>query len=260
LPPLDDPDLIGVWWEDDTPLLFFHRPKEGLVQRLCRRLGVRVTYQADLAYEDWEAGGAVTGFTTRRCAVRPVWEAADEPLPPGRDAVEIVLDPSVVFGTGFHPSTRMCLEMIEDLLESREIRTMADLGTGTGLLAICAARLAGIRALALDNNPLACDVARANAAANGVEHLVEVRQADLRTHALTQGYDLVVANLYKGLLESLVQRDWLWRSRIVLLSGFVPHMEADLLAALPSRRLRLLERRSLDIWRAWLLETRDDVA
>jgi len=60
LPPVHDPDLIGTWIEDDTAILFFHQPKDAFIQSLCRDSGAEIVYQADLAYQDWEAGVAIT--------------------------------------------------------------------------------------------------------------------------------------------------------------------------------------------------------
>jgi len=51
--PVDDPDLIGVWEEDKTLILFFHKPKKALVEKLCHRHGCRLFYEADVDYQDW---------------------------------------------------------------------------------------------------------------------------------------------------------------------------------------------------------------
>jgi ribosomal protein L11 methyltransferase len=84
-----------------------------------------VIYQADLDY--WEAGVQITSFNTKCLRVRPIWEQPTD----GTGVTKILLDPSVVFGTGFHATTRLCLENLERLLESgMKIDSVLDLGTG----------------------------------------------------------------------------------------------------------------------------------
>ncbi len=252
LPTFSDPDLIGTWIEDETAILFFHRPKEQLVDKLCSACGATIVYQADLNYQDWEAGVEITSFATRNLAVRPVWE--DKPASdPSRQ--EIVLDPSVIFGSGFHATTRLCLETLETVFfESGErIRSVLDLGTGTGLLAIAAARLGAERVTALDNNPLAVDVARKNVQLNGCEVQVDVRHHDLQNGLPEMNYDLVITNLYKGLLLQLFENPDFWQPRLFMVSGFIPGMEPDLLAALPTDGVQMLHRVNREQWRLWLL-------
>jgi ribosomal protein L11 methyltransferase len=264
LPPVDDPDLIGIWIEDDTAILFFHQAKEELVRRLCQDTGAAVIYQADLAYQDWEAGVKITSFTTKTLRVRPVWEPGND-LEPGR--TEILLDPGVIFGSGFHATTRLCLETLELLLleSGMKINSVLDLGTGTGLLAVAAAKLGVRRVTALDNNPLAVQVARRNVELNNCADIVDVRQFDLMAKLpdmQEQGmhYDLVITNLYKGLLIRLFNDSGFWHSGLYMVSGFMPGMEADLLAALPADRVQMLHRANSEQWRLWLLQYADKKA
>ncbi len=155
-----DPDLIGTWVEDDTAILFFHKEKKELVTKICHRSNAKIIYEANLNYRDWEAGLDITTFEVPPLVVAPLWEA--EKLKHSRNFIPIKLDPSVILGSGFHPSTRLCLETITDLIGSAPdaISTMVDLGTGTGLLSLGAAKLGvkGIRSY--DNNPFACSVAK----------------------------------------------------------------------------------------------------
>lgn len=256
LPPVLDPDLIGTWVEDDNAILFFHRDKQELVRDLCAATGATIIYEAELSYRDWEAGTDIVPFATRFLAVRPLWEREGDP-PDGRQ--EIVLDPSVIFGSGFHATTRLCLETLESVMKEsgQQIDKVIDLGTGTGLLAIAAARLGAERVTAVDNNPMACEVARRNVARNGCQARVTVVQADLQQGLpdLT-GYDLVIANLYKGLLQGLFADPRFWRAKNYLLSGFIAGMEGELLAALPPAGFRILHRGSREMWRLWLLRNR----
>ncbi|MCW5211760.1 50S ribosomal protein L11 methyltransferase [Desulfobulbus sp. TB] len=262
LPPINDPDLIGIWIEDDTAILFFHQAKEAFIQALCQATQASIVYQADLDYQDWEAGVKITSFSTKTLLVRPVWEISDESDEQDKDKIEILLDPSVIFGSGFHATTRLCLETLElFLLESgMQINSVLDLGTGTGLLSIAAAKLGVKKVTALDNNPLAVDVAQANVECNHCADIVTVQQFDLMTglpDMKKTPYDLVITNLYKGLLINLFNDQGFWHSGIYMVSGFIPGMEPDLLAALPANKVQMLHRGNAEQWRLWLLQYKE---
>lgn len=144
-----------------------------------------------------------------RLTVRPPWE------PPGRTAIDLVIDPGRAFGTGAHATTRMCLELLLELPPpgvgggsagpATPVRDWAviDLGCGSGVLAIAAAALGWEPVLALDYDPLSVDAVSANALINGVA--LEVRRHDLRA-ADAPAADLVLANLLAPLLEAWVER------------------------------------------------------
>jgi ribosomal protein L11 methyltransferase len=139
--------------------------------------------------------------------VRPPWEA------PGAEcdvrAEEIVIDPGQAFGTGGHASTRLCLELLLELAALDPRRgSLLDVGTGSGVLAIAAARLGFAPVLGLDHERESVEAARANARVNGAQ--VEVRRFDLRRHALPWPHELargsgtvVLANLLRPLLLDL---------------------------------------------------------
>ena len=256
LPPVDDQDYIGTWVEDGKALLFFHHPKDELVQSICRDTGADIIYQADLDYRDWEAGTVINEFSTKTLTVCPVWK---KDIKRTGENQQIILDPSVIFGSGFHATTRLCLETLELIfLESGEhIETVLDLGTGTGLLGIAAAGLGARKVTVVDNNPLACEVARKNIGLNDCTSRIEVRQIDLiNDKPSTGGYDLVIANLYKGLLLHLFEDPEFWKAKMYLVSGFISGMEGELLAALPERNIHILHRANREMWRLWLLKNK----
>src|SRR5271166_581482 len=112
-------------------------------------------------------------------------------------ALGIMLDAATAFGTGEHPSTRGCLLALEALARHRPIRHPLDIGTGTGILAIAAAKLLRRRVLASDIDAGSVEIARHNAVRNGVAQLVRAERASgYRNRALRRhGYDLILGNI-----------------------------------------------------------------
>jgi ribosomal protein L11 methyltransferase len=153
-----------------------------------------------------------------RLYVRPPWERPAE-----RGGVEeVVIDPGGAFGTGTHPTTRMCLEL---MLEVPAKGAFADLGCGSGVLAIAAAKLGFEPVLAVDADQAAVEEADRNGRANRVA--VEARRSDLRNHTALVA-DVVAANLTAGLLRA-VTHGWAEagvRPGVLIASGML-HTEAD---------------------------------
>ena len=126
-----------------------------------------------------------------RLWLRPSWE------PPRQGAIDIVVDPGQAFGTGAHPTTRLCLQYLCELEAGGEL---VDLGTGSGVLAIAAAKLGWGPVRGYDHEPAALEAAKANAAANGVDLLLE--RANLREE-LPELSPTVVANMTAPILLSV---------------------------------------------------------
>jgi ribosomal protein L11 methyltransferase len=180
-----------------------------------------------------------------RLAVRPPWEA------PIGAAVELVIDPAQAFGTGSHATTRLCLELLADLAEQEPGRgPLVDVGCGSGVLAIAAARLGWEPVVAVDYDPLSVEATRDNAAVNGVA--LDVRQGDLRSEQMPVA-PTALANLLRPLLL-----DWCASLEqpptTLIASGLLVH-EADEVAAAFADRHGLVERdrREQGEWAALLL-------
>jgi ribosomal protein L11 methyltransferase len=122
----------------------------------------------------------------------PPWERAPEGVP------AVVIDPGRAFGTGAHPTTRLCVELLAGLQRG----ALLDVGCGSGVLAIAGARLGYGPLLAVDADPVAVEVARANVAVNGVD--VSVRLADAACEALPRS-DVGVANIALGPVERVLE-------------------------------------------------------
>lgn len=178
---------------------------EGLARRLREAVGgeaVRVEGALRPA-EEWAElwrTGLGTRRITDRLVVTPPWvphEAA-----PGE--LVITIDPGMAFGTGEHASTRGCLRLLDPLVRKGE--RVADVGAGSGILAIACALLGASRVVALELDPWACRASRENAAANGVAGAVEVRAAAVGRDFLPgePPFDGIVANIEPAILTELL--------------------------------------------------------
>lgn len=189
----------------------------------------------------------------RRLVIRPTWENYD----PAPDDLVIVLDPGMAFGTGTHPTTKLCLEALEASLLGEQPdglplpvvkATVLDVGTGSGILAIAAARLGASRVLAVDIDPVAVDVARDNCARNGVTATVMVNSTPLA--AIHGTFTIVLANI---LAEDLVQLAISLSHRVapgglLLLSGILVEREAFVVEGFQPTNLTHLATTRDDEW------------
>lgn len=133
-----------------------------------------------------------------RTVIVPTWRSYD----PQEGDVVIELDPGMAFGTGHHPTTTMCLASLEELVKPG--CSVLDLGCGSGILSIAAAKLGASDVLALDIDATAAETAAANVRQNGVDALVTVDEATLPYESLRPGgYDVVVANISSTVIGNL---------------------------------------------------------
>ena len=169
---------------------------------------------------------------------------------------DVVIDPGQAFGTGAHPTTRMCLEL---LLELEPHGAVLDLGCGSGVLAIAAAKLGFAPVAGVDHDPLAIDATQENARANGVE--VAARRYDLLRDGPAPSAPTVLANLLGPLLRRLVEVGFAGgRTPRALSARGLLATEADAIAAAFARReLQERSRRTDGEWAALLLAAPPDL-
>ncbi len=162
-----------------------------------------------------------------RFLIKPSWEEI-QALP---DEIVIQLDPGLAFGTGSHPTTEGCLIFLQEFIYGGE--TVLDLGTGSGILAIAAAKLGAGRAIAIDNDPQAIEVAKKNAAENSVAGKINFMVEDFADFKPAR-VDLLVANLTAfliiKLLSDIVRK--LEGLRIFVASGITVGQKGPVLEAL----------------------------
>jgi ribosomal protein L11 methyltransferase len=175
--------------------------------------------------------------------IRPSWRDYS----PRAGDVVIQLDPGMAFGTGLHPTTQMCLVALEEALPPGA--EVLDLGTGSGILAIAAARLGAGRVVAVDNDPVAAKTARENVIANEVQEAVSVVCGSLED--VSGSYDLVVVNILAGVIVEMVQEGLVKRvcsGGVLIVAGILADQEREVVTALEQGGLVLVERRQTDDW------------
>ncbi len=205
----------------------------GEAERAQAELGGSVAETPDQDWgEGWKTG--LGPISVGRVFVRPSWVVAEVP----RDAVEVVLDPGMAFGTGAHATTALCLAALSELLAAAPGASVLDVGTGSGLLAIAARKLGAGAVRGNDNDPVAVAVARENAARNGVE--VVLGEEPLA--AIPDRFDVVVANILANTLVELAPdvAGHLRPGGVAILSGILAPQEEEVRAAYRRAGLRPL--------------------
>jgi ribosomal protein L11 methyltransferase len=224
---------------------------------LLSRLAGREVYVALLPDTDW-IKLSQEGLPPVRAGRFFVYGAHDAGEVP-KGVIPIRIEAGMAFGTGHHETTALCLAVLSDLSKRRRFANVLDLGCGTGLLAIGAAKLWKRRVLASDIDPVAIEVTRANARANGEANLVHAVVADgLASPALAARapYDLVVANILAEPLTRLAPdiAKALARGGIAILSGLLHWQENLVLSFYRAQGLVLRQTRRDGSWSALVLE------
>ena len=220
--PATIPGFIGNWQEGDTAFLFFTEPADAHVDRLLSsQPWLRLLDTVQMPYAQWQ-GSVPEPLRVGRFRFIPPWSGVPEGLAadPAEETHNILLDPGVVFGNGTHPTTLHCLEALEVAFAGGRIDTVLDLGTGTGVLALGAARLGARRVVAVDNNLLAVQTARANIVRNGLTHRVVAVQGRAEDFIACSA-DLLVANLHDDVLRHLLGAPGFLHHKKFVLSGLL---------------------------------------
>ena len=172
----------------------------------------------------------------------------------------MTLDPGMAFGTGLHPTTRMCMEQIERRVQP-DMRIL-DVGTGSGILAIAAAKLGAQRVYAIDNSSVAVESATENAAMNDLSDRIKVVLGVLDEEAagrMAGQYDLVLANIIAQVIGSLAPQlaQVLAPNGLLIASGIIEARREDAEAPLLAAGLELVESLMIEDWLALVLRKRN---
>ena len=214
-------------------------------------LAVGLVREADWA-NAWKAHFPVLRVG-RRIIIRPTWRRhRREP-----DDIVLALDPGMAFGTGLHPTTRLCLAALESLGDRGVLTTggahggparVLDVGSGSGILAIAAAFLGAREVLAVDVDPIAVEATAANARRNRLGRVISAREGSAPSG---EGpFDVVLANLIASLLVRLADGliEDLRPGGTLLASGIFVDRERDVVEAFAARGLRVTDRRAEGDW------------
>jgi ribosomal protein L11 methyltransferase len=246
-------NFIGNWEEEGFSFLFFSSPAHERVEAvLSRQPELILLDQFHMTYEEWQ-GGRLAPFEIGNFLILPPWEKGSESQTqsPG---LEIVLDPGVVFGTGTHPTTHDCLEILEQLCREHAVGSVLDLGTGTGLLALAAARLGCNSALALDFNFLAAKTAKRNIELNGLEDKILAFQGRAEDF-IAYPADLVIANIHYDVMKELVAAEGFLSKKWFILSGLLRTEARDIAYKLSRLPVNILKTRERDgVWHTFFGE------
>jgi ribosomal protein L11 methyltransferase len=201
-------------------------------------LRTRLVDEADWA-DVWKAHFPVMRIG-RRIVIRPTWRRhRAQP-----EDVVLALDPGMAFGTGLHPTTRLCLAAVEAAADRGDLdrARVLDVGCGSGILAIAAARLGAAHVLGIDIDPIAVEATIANARRNRLARRIHARIGSLPS--AESPHDIVLANLIASVLIALAVplRDELRPGGLLLASGIFVDREAEVAAAFRSAGLDVVER------------------
>ena len=273
-----DPTKPGVYWELYDPKLTESMPEDVLVkgwfeqnehthdvlqavrQRLAELsredfgivMGSLALEMQSVADEDWSENWKKYYKPFRigtHLVVKPTWE----PYAPEPDDLMIELDPGMAFGTGTHETTNLCMQLLEKHL-SDGMRVM-DVGTGSGILAIAAAKLGAKDVLAIDIDPDAVKVARENVVLNKADGRVRVVKGDL-VKGEAMPCELAVANIVADaicMLAGPLTRH-LVRGGLLICSGIIREREQDVLAAAKAAGYQVADRLEKGEWVALCLK------
>ena len=191
----------------------------------------------------------------QRLVIRPSWRE----YTPKSDEVVLTLDPGMAFGTGLHPTTRMCLEQVEQRVHAG--MKVLDVGTGSGILAIAAAKLGAESVYAIDNSSVAVESTLANAEMNNLQDRIQVVLGVLDDAEATRTagqYDFVIANIIAHIIGSIAPQlaQVVSPTGVLVVSGIIEARRHDAEDPLLAAGLELVEQVMIDDWMALVLRRR----
>ncbi|MCA9866432.1 MAG: 50S ribosomal protein L11 methyltransferase [Anaerolineae bacterium] len=229
---------IYVAEADDSPAL--RRRVEEILYHMGRLYPIPEPVFRELADEDWANAWKEHYHPFRlgrRLKIWPTWLPRESDNDVRPDDVVLVLDPGMAFGTGLHPTTQGCLRALEDIV--RPGMSVLDAGTGSGILAVAAAKLGAAEVAAFDTDALAVRATADNAAQNGVGGFIHCWRGELesvRAEAPRDAWDVVVANILAPVIIQLLEEkgllDYVTDDGRLILSGIILEQGAAVEAAI----------------------------
>src|SRR3984893_2557434 len=188
----------------------------------------------------------------KRLVIRPSWRE----YTPQQDEVTLELDPGMAFGTGLHPTTRMCLEQVEQ--RTRPGMCVLDVGTGSGILALASAKLGAASVYCIDNSSVAVESATANAAMNDLSDKITVILGTLdkvEAARMADQFDMVLVNILAHIIGGMAPQlaQVVAPGCFLIASGIIEARQADAEGPLLRAGLQLIERVMIDDWIALIM-------
>lgn len=240
--------FLGCWREGDYSYLFFSKPgMDAVNSALAKDSALQYSSETVMNYDQWEPADALKPFTIGPLTVMPPWLSDGE-----GQGDTILLDPGVVFGAGSHHTTRMCLKLLLEIKDTEQINSLLDLGAGTGILSLAAARLGVPKVLAIDNNNLAVETAARNVGYNNLDEQVSCLQGDALEY-IENDADCIIANIHLSVLKMMFLPDKKFQSKWFIVSGFnrtEVQVFTELIETLP---LTIIRSEMDNLWSALLL-------
>jgi ribosomal protein L11 methyltransferase len=245
------PDFIGNWEEGDTSFLFFSESADDAIEQLIAgQPQLKLKDRFCMSYDEWH-GDPVQPFRVGRFFVMPPWKKVETE----KDEVPVLLDPGVVFGAGTHPTTVDCLEAIEIVNNKCYIESSIDLGTGTGLLAIAAAKFGCPRNFAVDNNFLAVKTARKNILLNKLSDKV-CPICGSAEDLIDLPADLMIANIHYDVMKRLVAHSAFQQKKWFILSGLLRSEAKEIEVRLSRYSFNIIKKWVKDgVWHTFLVKS-----
>ncbi len=243
---------VKAWFEkDDTLFEKISLLKQNLSALLSQdteaMLGTLSLNETEVQQTDWSENWKKYYKPFRagkHLVIKPTWEKFDKK----EDDLIIEIDPGMAFGTGTHETTKMCIELIEKYYTAGNI---LDIGTGSGILAIAAAKLGAKDITAVDIDKDAVQVAIENVALNHLSDTIVVKEGDL-VQGIDQTFDFAVANILAPIIIMLLNplKKHLKKDALFICSGIINDKEQDVLDALEREHYKVLEVLRMGDWTA----------
>ena len=230
-------DLLGHWSEGNVSYLFFSaKKKEEIEAYLNNYPALSFLSETVIDYKDWESGKEFKPFRVGPLQVSPIWEEVEN----ADHAIHIKVDPLLAFGSGNHATTKQCLEALCFVYREDRPQRVLDLGCGTGILAVAAAKLGAATVLAVDYSSLAVETAERNCHINGVVDIVQVKEGEAEEY-LAWDAQLLLANIRYYVIEELMKSSHFMRKGWYVLSGLLRSEEEKLLTQLPDLSISVIK-------------------
>ncbi len=180
---------------------------------------------------------------SERIVIKPTWEKYDKE----ENDIVVEIDPGMAFGTGNHETTNMCLKFLDKYVE--EGNSIIDVGCGSGILGIAAAKLGAKEVLCIDLDKNACKTAKDNVVLNNVSNIINVKRGNL-LNSVNKGTNMIVANIIADIIINLAARafDLIKPGGYFISSGIISERKNDVIKELQKNNFKILEIMEMGQW------------